>query len=78
MIGSFADRLPALFDEVLYLGVTGEISEDGKNKRALLTQANDKIEFPKDRSGKLEKFEPADLSIIVNKIRQTQTRGEAV
>jgi hypothetical protein len=71
MIGSFADRLPALFDEILYLGVTAEKDEKtGTNIRKLLTQKTDKIDFPKDRSGRLANLEDADLSIVVKKIRQ--------
>lgn len=69
VIGAFADRLPALFDEILFLGVTNEVGEDGRNKRTLLTQSTDRISFPKDRSGKLSRYEPADLSVIVKKIR---------
>jgi hypothetical protein len=69
LVGAFADRLPALFDEVLYLGVTEEKNEDGSNVRKILTQKTPKIAFPKDRSGKLSAIEPADLSVIVKKIR---------
>ncbi|CAM6004913.1 unnamed protein product [Sphagnum balticum] len=69
LIGSFAERLPALFDEVLYLGVTPEQDENGVYKRAILTQKTNKIDFPKDRSGMLSTVEPADLSVIVKKIR---------
>lgn len=68
MIGSFADRLPALFDEILYLGVTPDKDEHGINIRKLLTTKTDKIDFPKDRSGCLDPIEPADLSHIVKKI----------
>jgi hypothetical protein len=70
MVGAFADRLPALFDEILYLGVTAEKDEaTGASVRKLLTQKTNKIDFPKDRSGKLSDVEPADLSVIVKKIR---------
>jgi len=69
LIGSFADRLPALFDEVLYLGVMPEKNEQGIHERKLLTSKTNKIDFPKDRSGKLDVLEPADLSVIVKKIR---------
>jgi hypothetical protein len=67
--GSFALQLPALFDEVFYLGVTDEVGADGRNKRVLLTQKTDRIEFPKDRSGRLERYETADLGVVVNKMR---------
>ena len=76
IIGAFADRLPALFDLILYLGVSKEVGKDGKNNRFLLTQKTDRIDFPKDRSGKLDRIEPADLAVIVNKIRNQQTKGE--
>lgn len=70
MTGQFAEKLPALFDEVLYLGVLPEVDEaTGKNKRAILTQKTDKITFPKDRSGRLSRMEPADLGLIVQKLR---------
>jgi hypothetical protein len=70
--GSFALQLPALFDEVFYLGVTAEVDEaTGRNKRVVLTQKTDKIEFPKDRSGRLARYEEADLGAIVKKMRAT-------
>jgi hypothetical protein len=67
--GSFALQLPALFDEVFYLGVTEEVDENGRNKRVILTQKTDRIEFPKDRSGTLDRYEFADLGAVINKIR---------
>ncbi len=70
MIGAFAAKLPALFDEIFYLGVLSEVDElTGRNKRGILTQKTDKLTFPKDRSGTLDKLEPADLAAIVKKIR---------
>lgn len=70
MVGAFAEKLPALFDEIFYLGVLPEVDErTGKNKRALLTQKTDRISFPKDRSGKLDRIEPADLAYAIRKIR---------
>lgn len=69
MTGKFADVLPSLFDEILYLGVMGEIGEDGRNVRQILTQKTDKIIFPKDRSGKLSRIEPPSLGLIAQKIR---------
>jgi hypothetical protein len=69
LIGSFSDRLPALFDEIFYLGVTNEVAPDGRNIRQLLTQKTDRIDFPKDRSGRLSRLMPADLSAVVKKIR---------
>lgn len=69
MIGSFAAKLPALFDEIFYLGVLKELDENGKNKRKLMTGKDEKYKFPKDRSGALDKFEEPDLAAVVKKIR---------
>lgn len=74
MVGAFAEKLPALFDELFYLGVSSEIDEQtGKNKRMILTQKTDKITFPKDRSGTLDRLEIPDLSHLVKKIRAKKT-----
>ncbi len=70
MAGAFADKLPALFDQIFYLAVMPEIDEKtGRNKRVLLSQKTDKVVFPKDRSGALDRTEPADLALIAKKIR---------
>jgi hypothetical protein len=69
MIGSFADKLPALFDEIFYLGVMKELDDRGRNKRLLMTNKDDKYKFPKDRSNALDKFEAPDLAAIAKKIR---------
>lgn len=71
MVGAFASKLPALFDELFYLAVLPEIDEKtGRNKRVMLTQKTEKVTFPKDRSGKLDRLEPPDLAAIAKKIRQ--------
>lgn len=57
--------LPYFFDEVLALQV--HPSEDGTAQRAFLT-ATDGQWVAKDRSGKLEAWEPADLGAIFAKI----------
>lgn len=69
MTGKFAAQLPALFDEIFYLGVMSDVGEDGRNQRQILTQKTDRFSFPKDRSGRLARTEPADLAVIVKKIR---------
>lgn len=69
LMGAFAEKLPALFDEIFYLAVTKEKDKDGRNIRKILTNRTDKIDFPKDRSNKLSLIEPADLGLIVQKIR---------
>lgn len=70
MTGAFAEKLPALFDEIFYLGVMPEMDEaTGKNTRQILTQKTDRISFPKDRGGRLARVEPANLGLIVQKLR---------
>jgi hypothetical protein len=69
MTGKFAHVLPSLFDEIFYLGVTPEQDAGGRHVRMLLTQKTDKVSFPKDRSGRLARLEPADLGAVVRKIR---------
>ncbi len=79
MVGAFSEKLPALFDEIFYLGVLAEIDEKtGRNKRTLLTQKTDKVTFPKDRSGALDRLEPADLSLIAKKIREKAKQPMAI
>ena len=57
--------LPYFFDEVLALRV--ERSESGEPVRGLLTQG-DGIWTAKDRSGRLDAWEPADLGAVIGKI----------
>jgi AAA domain len=59
--GSISKKLPQYFDEVFYLYV------DGEGKRSLITNKTDAL-ICKDRSGKLSSMEPADLTLIMNKI----------
>lgn len=63
--GKIGHQLPGYVDLVMYLGVKEE--EVGKKKRFLVTQPSDKL-IAKDRSGKLNQFEEADLGKIVAKI----------
>lgn len=60
-----AERLPYLFDEVLYYHVARD--QDGEIKRALLT-SHDGKRVAKDRSGKLEQWERPDLAALAAKI----------
>jgi phage nucleotide-binding protein len=62
MVGSVAKTLPSFLDEVFYLMV------DAEGNRSLITSATDRL-VCKDRSGKLNKIEPADLGAIFNKIK---------
>ena len=57
--------LPYFFDEVLALRV--EKDEDGKPQRALMCDS-DGLWSAKDRSGKLDPWEMADISYVINKI----------
>lgn len=69
MVGKISTQIPAMMDEVFYLHVAKE--EGGEEKRVLVTSKTDKL-LAKDRSGALGKTEPADLSVIVKKIRATK------
>ena len=60
-----AQMLPYFFDEVLALRV--EKDEEGKSQRALMCDS-DGLWSAKDRSGKLDAWETADLSYVINKI----------
>lgn len=65
-----AERLPYLFDEVLYYHA--KRGEDGTIKRALLT-TNDGKRIAKDRSGKLDQWERPDLAALAEKIHTPTT-----
>jgi len=67
LIGKFSSEVSGYFDEVLYLHVERETGE-----RVLITEKSDRL-MSKDRSGKLEKREPADLGIVMAKIRAVPT-----
>lgn len=62
---SLAKRLPALFDEVFYYQKFHR--EDGTTVRAICTDSDD-VDFTKDRSGRLDKYEKPDLQVIKDKI----------
>jgi hypothetical protein len=59
--GSIGKKLGQYFDLVLYLHV------DAEGNRSLITRSTDTIQC-KDRSGKLDPKEPADLGLIMSKI----------
>lgn len=65
---SLAKKIPALFDEVFHMQA---VEHDGELKRVLVTD-NSIVDFCKDRSGKLNKYELPDLGMINNKIFNTQ------
>lgn len=66
VVGSIAQELPAMFDEVLFL----QVAEDADKKpvRQLVTGKTGMI-TAKDRSGKLALIEPANLDEISKKIK---------
>ena len=65
--------LPYLFDEVFYL-FAAQDKESGELERWIQTSGDQRADA-KDRSGKLDMYEPADLSHIVAKIRGN-TKGD--
>jgi hypothetical protein len=60
------NALPYLFDEVFYLGLHTDL-QSNKTTRYLQTSPDHQV-TAKDRSGKLNSYEQADLSLIFNKI----------
>lgn len=67
--GKIGDQLPAYFDEVFYIWVSSE------GERKLQTFKTDTMDA-KDRSGMLDKYEVADLSVIAAKIRKPKKQEE--
>lgn len=68
MPGSISSSVEAFFDEVFNLQIhETEIDEEVVEKRVLLTSRTDRT-VGKDRSGKLNMYEPCDLNHIKNKI----------
>ena len=59
--------IPYLFDEVFHL-FSATDKESGELERWLQTSGDQRADA-KDRSGKLEQYEPANLAEIVAKIR---------
>lgn len=70
--GKISHKAPQFFDEVFLLEVKKD--KEGKEHRMLLTEATT-IATAKDRSGALEKYEPCDLQIIIEKITN-KTKGD--
>jgi phage nucleotide-binding protein len=66
VVGSVAERLPSLFDEVFYMAVHKD--DKGTLFRNLQCQPSDGI-VSKDRSGKLNMFEKPNLSEVFKKIK---------
>ena len=62
---SLTKKIPAFFDEVFHYQI---IPVNEENKRCIIT-SNEHVDFCKDRSGKLNWAEPADLNKIFNKIK---------
>ena len=72
LVGSIRDEIGAYFDFVFALRVFE--TDEGEKKRALQTDTRDGY-GAKDRSGKLNEYEPADLGLIINKVFNNQ-QGE--
>jgi hypothetical protein len=66
--GKISQQLPAYFDEVFYLDVFEDPTTKERQRR-LLTQPTGSI-VAKDRSSKLDQYEPADIALIAAKIRK--------
>lgn len=66
MVGKIASSMPAFFDICLYL--KKDIDANGSVKRNLISSGSTR-QIAKDRSGKLLPEEPANLQIIIDKIR---------
>lgn len=58
-------NLKAFFDLVLHYNIF--VDEEGNKHRKLITDAAESV-LAKDRSGSLEAYEEADLSVIINKV----------
>lgn len=70
-----AQAVPYIFDEVFYLTAT-EDKETGEVSRWLQTRSDARVDC-KDRSGKLDPFEPADLGAVIAKIKGSTTNVAA-
>ena len=63
---ALGQSIPYIFDEVFCLRV--ERDSEGDLQRTLQTGPDNRFQA-KDRSGRLDMFEPVDLTLITNKIR---------
>lgn len=66
LVGKLAQTIAGYFDEVFYLNAI--MDNEGNYNRVLVTSKSDGI-MAKDRSGRLNRFEQANLTTIINKIR---------
>ena len=62
-----SNQIPYLFDEIFRLAV-GKDRDSGEIIRMLQT-APEPTSDAKDRSGRLDQYEPADLGAVVSKIK---------
>lgn len=67
------NRIPYLVDEVFYLGMKTDL-QSGKTTRYIQTQPDHQV-IAKDRSGRLNMYEPPHLGHIMNKILGAQNNG---
>ena len=70
-----AQAIPYLFDEVLRLVVI--VDKDSGERVRMLQTSPDATSDAKDRSGKLDAFEPADLGAILQKLNGKQETKKA-
>jgi len=75
MSGKISTQLHQYFDEVFYLFVKDVESPKGgtARERLLLTEKTETV-FAKDRSGRLDRVEPSDLSLVIKKITGEKSR----
>ena len=70
---TLSQQLPYFFDEVLALRVVAD--KDGQIQRALQCQS-DPLWLAKDRSSRLEMWEPADIGAVIKKISAEEKEKE--
>lgn len=75
VVGKLSQDLPYFFDLVLYLSIVK--NDQGKDVRAFQCDAGENI-IAKNRGGKLNKYEPAKLGEIFNKLSalKVETKGK--
>lgn len=69
LIGNKAPlEIPYIFDQVCTM-ISGK-NDDGETKRVFITNQANEFGYPaKDRSGKLDELEPANIATVINKIK---------
>lgn len=65
MVGKISQQIAAYFDIVLYLDIYED--ESGVLHRRFISASDDSL-VVKDRTGKLDRYEPADLGALIRKV----------